>query len=134
MSRQALSIQHSAFGQALVLLNLPLSLPLPRPSDPIRPCSERLVPFGPAEYQLPSVDCPRLAECRVLNAECSVPHSANEFTVTMAVTSVMNRGLADSVLIGINGFALGQGFTRGLMVGHRQRGRRYCSFAGGACI
>ena len=69
-----------------------------------------------------------------LSAECPVPQSANEFTVTTAVTSVMNRGLADSVLISVSGFALGQGFTRGLMAEHRQRGRRYCSFAGGACI
>ena len=144
MSKQALGIQHSAFGQAPVLLDLLLSVSLPprlssRSSDQIRLDSERLVPIGFAEYLLASGDFPSwaewpLAECRVLSAECPVPQSANEFTVTTAVTSVMNRGLADSVLIGVSGFALGQGFTRGLMAGRRQRGRRYCSFAGGTCI
>ena len=132
MSKQALGIQHSAFGQAPVLLDLLLSVSLSprlssRSSEQIRLDSERLVPIGFAEYLLASGDFPSLAEC-------PIPQSANEFTVTTAVTSVMNRGLADSVLISVSGFALGQGFTRGLMAGHRQRGRRYCSFAGGTCI
>ena len=139
MSKRALGIQHSAFGQAPVLLDLRLSLSLPpgmpsRFSDQVRLDSERLVPFGLAEYPLASADFPPLAECRVPSAECPLSQGANEFTVTTAVTSVMNRGLADSVLISVSGFALGQGFTRGLMAGHRQQGRRYCSFAGDTCI
>ena len=93
MSRRALSIQPSAFGQAPVLVDLPSAL---------------------TGYLLAIADRLPLPECRVPSAECPVPQDANEFTVTTAVTSVMSRGLADSVLIGVSGFALGEGLHKGI--------------------
>jgi hypothetical protein len=93
MSRRAFSIQRSAFGQAPVLLDFPSAL---------------------TGYPLAIADCLPLAGCRVPSVECPVSEDANEFTVTTAVTSVMNRGLADSVLIGVSGFALGEGFHKGV--------------------
>ena len=55
-------------------------------------------------------------------------------TVTSSVTSVMNRGLADSVLIRVGKVVLGQRRRRRTLAQEVLREPLHCAFQGGACI
>jgi len=136
MSKSAIGIRHSAFGQAPFLQDSRLSallLHLPtNGSRQIRPSSDcRAVPGALAEFRIRSANCSSLAERKMPIAERPVfsPDIANQ----CIVTSVTHPGLADSVLISVGKLVLGQGASFQSMA-RVARNRVHCAFRGGTCI